>query len=308
MKHRLVFVLLLAATITLSACSPTESTSVPPSGSSGYVAIARGIVDVQGGMLSVYAPLNGTVSKVLIRDQVQVKAGQILFVLDATGAKANLAMAHAQLAEAQAKSAVIQAKLQPAARRAQRLAVAAAANAVATEQAETAAATLAQLRAQIRAAKASVQLARAGLDRARYRVSLYTVRAAIAGTVVRKRVQPGQRVTPQDAMPTLQILPARPLIVRAELNEAYVNAVHPGMRAQVVLAAGHGKLYPAHVLRVGLVFGPTQLGPRNDQPRDIRDIDCVLVLDTQGLRVGQRVLVKFLPQPKSSTPPPQTAG
>ncbi len=299
MKHRLAFVLLLAATITLSACSPTESASVPPSGSSGYVAIARGIVDVQGGMLSVYAPLQGTVRKVFIHDQVKVKVGQALFALDATGAKANQAMARAQLAEARAKAVVIQAELQPAIRRAQRLAAAATADAVSIEQAETAAATLIQLRAQLRAAEAGVRLAQAGLDRARYRVSLYTVRAAVAGTVVRKRVQPGQRVAPQDVTPTLQILPARFLIVHAELNEAYVNAVHPGMRAQVTLTAGHGKLYPAHVLRVGLVFGPSQLGPQNDQPRDVRDIDCVLVLDAQGLRVGQRVLVKFLSAPKS---------
>ncbi len=300
MKHRLPFVLLLASmTMTLIACSPTESASVPASTSTGYVAIARGIVEVEGGMLSVYAPLRGTVRQVFIHDQVKVKAGQLLFKLDATGAKANLAMARAQLSEAQAKSAAIQAELQPASRRAQRLAAAAAANAVSTEQAETAAATLTRLQAQIRATEANIQLAQAGLQRARYQVSLYTVRAAVAGTVVRKRVQPGQRVSPQDATPALQILPARPLIVRAELNEAYVNAIHPGMQAQITLDTDHDKLYPAHVLRVGLVFGATQLGPRNDQPRNVRDVDCILLLDARGLRVGQRVLVKFLRQPKS---------
>ncbi len=300
MKHRLPFVLLLASmTMTLIACSPTESASVPASTSTGYVAIARGIVEVEGGMLSVYAPLRGTVRQVFIHDQVKVKAGQLLFKLDATGAKANLAMARAQLSEAQAKSAAIQAELQPASRRAKRLTAAAAAAAVSTEQAETAAATLTRLQAQIRATEANIQLAQAGLQRARYQVSLYTVRAAVAGTVVRKRVQPGQRVSPQDATPALQILPARPLIVRAELNEAYVNAIHPGMQAQITLDTDHDKLYPAHVLRVGLVFGATQLGPRNDQPRNVRDVDCILLLDARGLRVGQRVLVKFLRQPKS---------
>lgn len=300
MKHRLSFVLLLAGmTMTLIACSPTESASVPASTSTGYVAIARGIVEVEGGMLSVYAPLRGTVRQVFIHDQVKVKAGQLLFKLDATGAKANLAMARAQLSEAQAKSAAIQAELQPASRRAKRLTTAAAAAAVSTEQAETAAATLTRLQAQIRAAEANIQLAQAGLQRARYQVSLYTVRAAVSGTVVRKRVQPGQRVSPQDATPALQILPARPLIVRAELNEAYVNAIQPGMQAQITLDTDHDKLYPAHVLRVGLVFGATQLGPRNDQPRNVRDVDCILLLDAHGLRVGQRVLVKFLRQPKS---------
>jgi len=86
------------------------------------------------------------------------------------------------------------------------------------------------------------------------------------------------------------------LIVRAELNEAYADKVRPGMRAEVVLDAGGGRSYAAHVLRLGLTYGAVRLGPQHEQPDDARDLECVLQLDAPGLRVGQRVRVQFLPE------------
>jgi len=290
---------LVGATLALGACGHHEPADPPVASTSRYAAVARGVVDVTGGMLPVYPATAGIVVRVPVHDQQKVRAGQVLFALDATGAHASLLVARAHLAAATAQVAAVRAALGPAARRAKRLAAAAAANAAPAEDAETAAAALARLRAQLEGAQAHVREARAGVAQARYQLDLYTVRAPVAGTVVAKHLQRGQRVSPQQVSPLLEILPARSLIVRAELNEAYADAVHPGMQAQVSVDSGGGKPYPAHVLRVGLVFGPTRLGRQNDQPSDVRDVDCVLELDARGLRVGQRVLVRVLPDKRS---------
>jgi hypothetical protein len=50
------------------------------------------------------------------------------------------------------------------------------------------------------------------------------------------------------------------------------------------------------VLRVGKVFGPATLEDDPGVRANARTVDCVLVLDRpSSLRVGQRVLVRFLP-------------
>ena len=261
-----------------------------------YVAIARGQVAVEGGLLQVRAAVPGLVRAVSVATNGKVAAGQTLVQLDAGAARIAVQLAHAELAQARAQQAVLVAGEPAAASRARRLAAANAADAASAQELAEARATLDEIKARVQAAAAAVQAAQARLAAARHQLTLYTVRAPVAGYVARRLVQVGARVSPDDAQPLLELLPERPLIVRAELNEAYADKVHPGMRAVVVLDAGGGRSYAAHVLRMGLTYGAVRLGPQHDQPDDARDLECVLQLDAPGLRVGQRVRVQFLPQ------------
>jgi hypothetical protein len=89
------------------------------------------------------------------------------------------------------------------------------------------------------------------------------------------------------------LLPDRPRIVRAELNEAYVDRIKPGMQAEVVRDTDQGKTWPARVLRIGEVFGPSRLTDDPVERAGAHDVECVLALDGADLRIGQRVLVRF---------------
>ena len=88
------------------------------------------------------------------------------------------------------------------------------------------------------------------------------------------------------------------MIVRAELNESFANAVHEGMRASVALDGDVGDkaaaLPDATVLRISPVFGTAHL--QDDAQRGpIRVIECVLAFDQAppNARVGQNVRVSF---------------
>ena len=85
------------------------------------------------------------------------------------------------------------------------------------------------------------------------------------------------------------------LIVRAELNESLVDHVKIGMRAEVVSAGDEGQVHTAQVVRVGELFGPSRLGDDARDGTDARSVECLLKLDASTLRIGQRVLVRFLP-------------
>jgi len=81
--------------------------------------------------------------------------------------------------------------------------------------------------------------------------------------------------------------------VRAELNEAYVDLVKPGMHAEVVRDSDQGTVVSAEVLRVGEVFGPSRLTDDPVERAGAHDVECVLRLDGGEFRIGQRVLVRF---------------
>jgi len=47
------------------------------------------------------------------------------------------------------------------------------------------------------------------------------------------------------------------------------------------------------VTRIGDVFGPSKLTEEAQEASDTRDVECILRLDSDALRVGQRVQVRF---------------
>ncbi|HVB84026.1 MAG TPA: efflux RND transporter periplasmic adaptor subunit [Rhodanobacteraceae bacterium] len=282
----------------LVACSGQHPAPAAPPPS--YAAMARGVVDVEGGLLRLMPRSDGVVATVPVTEGAVVQRGQLLLTLDTRAAELGVAMARAELDQARAHAEELAARLPAAQTRAERVAAAARAAAASQQDSADAASTLASLRAEISAARASIGVAQARLAQAQHELDLRSLRAPVAGTIVRRYVQPGETVSALAAQPLFELQPQRPLIVRAELNESYIDQVQPGMRAEVVLDAGSGRTWPAHVLRLGLVYGPTRLGPQHDQPADAHDVDCVLALDAAGLRVGQRVLVKFITNRKNT--------
>ena len=289
---------LLVLPFALAACSGRPA--APPAAAKAYAAMARGVVDVEGGLLRLMPRRNGVVATVPVTEGAVVRRGQLLLTLDSRAAELGVTMARAELDQTHARADELAARLPAAQTRAERLAAAAQADAASQQDSADAASTLASLRAEIGAARASVALARARLAQAQHELDMRSLRAPVAGIIVRRYVQPGETVGAQAAQPLFELQPQRPLIVRAELNESFIDRVQPGMRAEVVLDAGGGHIWPAHVLRLGLVYGPTRLGPQHDQPADAHDVDCVLALDAAGLHVGQRVLVKFITERKDT--------
>ena len=287
----------LCAALLLTACSGSHESAGAAAAAQAtpWVAVARGEVGVEGGLLQVRPAVAGMVQALPVDDGAQVKAGQVLVQLDAGAAHIAERLAEADRAQADAQQAELQAGRSALSERVRRLAAASAADAAPAQELADARAALAQLDARIAAAKAGVQAAQARLAAARYQLGLYTLRAPLAGTVIRRQVQVGARVSPQDPAPLLELLPVRPLVVRAELDESYAARVQVGMRAEVVLDGGGDGKWPAQVVRLGQVYGPVTLGPQHDQPDDARDLPVLLRLDAPGLHVGQRVLVRILP-------------
>jgi multidrug resistance efflux pump len=285
----------LAALLTLAAtlCGCGSGTPPPGNAPSPYVAVARGRVDVEGGLLNIAAPLEGRITRIAVQEGQQVHRGDLLLELDATKAQLEVAAAKAATGEAGAQLRSLEVQSAAAATRAARLRNAANAGAADGQAADDAQAQSAQLAAQKDMAQAARAAATARFEAARHAASLNHLRAPLDGQITQLLTQVGSQVSPGNGA-LLVLLPATPRIVRAELTDTRADSVKPGMSAQVSPEDDPDGGAKARVLRVSPVSGPPRLED-DPQRRGLEHaVECVLLLEgDSALRVGQRVLVRI---------------
>ena len=294
-------IVLALVALALGACSSGDghdASADASAQSSQWLAVARGRVEVEGGMVLVAARTDGVVESVAVKQGDAVKQGQVLAKLDARAAQIAMATAKAGVEQAKAQLAELQVSLKQAEQRAPRLAAAAKAGAATGEAADQARAAAASLKAKRAAAQAELDVAEQKSAAAKLDFDATTLRAPVAGTVVTRHVAIGQSVSASSGQPLFELLPDRPHIVQAQIDVDAVGAIHAGMRAEVVRDSGTGPTYQATVLWVGQVLQPAGLTQDPLERALANDVDCTLELAPlkQGeasLRIGQRVLVRF---------------
>ena len=298
--HRCAGLVLSVMALALGACSSggEPGAAGTPAQSSQWLAVARGTVAVEGGMVLVAARTDGVVESVAAKQGDVVKQGQALATLDARSANIAVASAEAGVEQAKAQLAGLQVSLKQAQQRAPRIAAAAKAGAATGEAAEQARDAVASLKARQAAAQAELDAARQKAAAARLDLDATTLRAPVAGTVVMRRVAIGQSVAASSGQPLFELLPDRPHIVQAQLDVDAASAIRAGMRAEVVRDSGNGPAYEATVTWVGQVLQPAGLTQDPLERALANDVDCTLELapvknGQAPLRIGQRVLVRF---------------
>ncbi|MEP6899122.1 MAG: biotin/lipoyl-binding protein [Rhodanobacter sp.] len=280
----------------LVACSrsgdaPAAGTAKPVA---AYVAVARGRIDIEGGLLNLSMPREGKLAKLAVHEGDRVRQGQLLAELDTEPARLAIAAAQAQLAQAQAQLKLLGIKQTAAQQRARRLTEAAAADAGDGQSADDAREAAAQIGAEQQAAQAALEIAGQKLDETRYELKQRSLFAPFDADVVQVSAQTGATVSSSSG-PLFTLLADKPRIVRAELNDSFVGVIQPGMHAEVVADSERdGARWSAHVLRIGQVYGPAILENDPQVRVNARTVECVLAFDQpQNLRIGQRVMVRF---------------
>jgi multidrug efflux pump subunit AcrA (membrane-fusion protein) len=263
------------------------------------VAVARGVVELPGGLLELAPARDGVVDSVEVREGDHVQRGQVLLRLVATPLRAELDVAEAEASLARAREQAQAARLPALRRQAARLGEAARADAIEPQRAEEAEQAAADGEAAWRVAAAEAEVARKRLAQARSQWPQLSLAAPVGGTVIRLHAQPGLRLAAAGGRPAMVLLPDGALRVRAEVNEAYLGRIALGMRATVHLdteadGASASALPPARVVRISPLFGPVRLDDELPQRASARVVECLLEFDQPAsVRVGQAVRVDF---------------
>ncbi len=294
----------LAAAALLAGCGPShdapanagQASAKAQQNGPASVAVARGKIEVEGGLLDLSPAVPGVVQQLSDKEGQSVQRGQLLLRLaDETG-QADLAVAESEAQLAKARQKARAARLPQLKQTLSRWQAAAREGAADAQNVDEAAQALRDAQAEIDVAAAEAQVAQRKLEQLRAQHKRQELRAPEAGTVVRLATHAGSQAVP--GTPAVVLLPQRPLQVRAEINESFAAAVREGMRATVTLdadGAAQQQLPSARVLRISPVYGTARL--QDDQQRGpVRVIECVLVFEqapASAVRVGQNVRVQF---------------
>ena len=290
-------ILLLALLCSACTAKPSQRSDAHPGANTGAApaaAVAKGVVDAEGGLIGVRVPREGVVTQLMAEVGDHVAAGQPLAALDARQASLAMAAATAELADRNAQAQVAAARAEGAERDAGRLSRLASQDALPRQEAEQAATAAAVARGEQRQVSAGLRVAQARRRLDAYEVDVRTVRAPLAGKIVRRDAVVGAYLTA--AAPLYLLEPDGRRVVRAELDEAFADRVKPGAAAVVSPEFREGQAYRAHVLRVSDVLSGASLGEEAGGKTDTRVVTVLLALDgPTDLRIGQRVLVRFAP-------------
>jgi RND family efflux transporter MFP subunit len=215
---------------------------------SGYVVARR--------LATVSSKVTGRVSEVLFEEGAEVEAGQVLARLDRSTVQAEYGVAASGLEAARRNLREIEVRLADARRTLERNRSLVERRLVAQSVLDTSEAEVAALAARLAAAKADVGVADAQVALSRQALADLEIRAPFKGVVISKDAQPGEMVSPISAgggytrtgIATLVDMDSRE--VEIDVNEAYINRVSAGQRAECVLDAYPDWRIPAHVISI----------------------------------------------------------
>lgn len=286
-------VLILLATGTLLAACQKGPDVADAQNRPAPAAVARGVVAVEGGLIPVAAPRDGLIAQVNVEEGAHVDRGGVLARLDVERSALLAAQAAAETAQQEAAWRGAQARSSAASSEAARLTRLALADAATRREAEQAKQAAAVAVAQTDEAARAVDVARARQRLAELERTVRTVRAPASGLILRRTAAVGAAAVAASGPPLFILAPDGPRIVRAELDEAFVDRVRPGAVAWVTDAAGGGRVLKARVLRISPSFEAAALDDQPGGRADSRVLRLVLAFDEPNtLRLGQRVLAR----------------
>jgi membrane fusion protein (multidrug efflux system) len=224
-----LLLIVLGGVISVACGTKATAVAAPPPPEVGVVQVTGEAVPVYReypartyarDMVEVRGRVDGYIERRTFAIGSDVKAGQVLYVLDVRPYQAEVERARGALAQATADIAQAEANLVKARQDVARLEPLVKAEAAAKQDLDNAVAAVDASRAAVEARKATVEADRAELRTAELNLEYATIRAPISGRIGDSLLQVGGLVSRNAAEPLTTIVPLDPIWVRFQISEA----------------------------------------------------------------------------------------
>jgi HlyD family secretion protein len=205
--------------------------------------------------VDIGSELSGTVSKVNVDVNDEVREGQVLALLDTTRLKAQVLQAQSSLASAEAR--VLQADATTKESKAnlarlQKVRELSGNKLPSQQDLDVAEAAVARAEGEAAAARASVAQSRASLETVRTDLRKTEIRAPINGMILVRSIEPGQTVAATMQAPVMFIMAEdlKKMELHVSVDEADVGSVEVGQEASFTVDAFPNRRFSARITRV----------------------------------------------------------
>lgn len=272
----------------LNDSQPKKQTDSP------YSAFARGKIDVDGSIVKLSASKDGVLKELLVDEGEKVKKGQILCKLDNLKEKLNWEYCKAEAELAKRKIDPLKITLEAARREQKRSANLIRQEAISRQKWDETNDLVGRLESEIKVAEAEALVADARQKQAEYDMELKNIRAPADGRILRCDARPGYGISTLNVTVLFLFVPDAPFIVRAEVEEKFIQMIKPGTKVDIVPDSDETKVYAGKVIKMGTYLGPKRLSFDDPTEKsDVRTVECIITIYEKDLVLGQRVLVKF---------------
>ncbi len=256
--------------------------------------VARGVVDVDGGMIQIAASRDGVIREVCVKEGQRVRKGDVLLIVDDRAARVALDVLEAEWFEAEAARHTAAVRVTAVRREFERIERLHSSEAATSKELVDARDTLRLAEAEQAERVALLASTKARLAQGKHELERHTVRAPVDGVIVRRLARPGDGTSTLNVTTLFWLAPTTPLMVRAEIEEVWARRVAPGQSVKVIVEEDERIALTGHVVRVGRAFGPRRVTVYDTRDRaDVRVVEALIDFDDDpsALLLGQRVVV-----------------
>lgn len=236
----------------------------------------------------VGAKVIGRIARVNVREGQTVKAGDVLFELDALDQQAAVQSANARAAAAAARISTAKAATAETQLNYDRQKKLAESGTVPKATVDDLGARLAALDAQTKAAEAEAAAARAEAGALATGLGNLRIASPIDGTAVTKPASVGDIAGPGNLTSLVELVDFKSLLVEVDVPEGRLGVVHKGGPCEIVLDALAPARFPGEVL---------ELGPKLNRAKATGLVKVRLLDDVEGVRPEMAARVSFLSKP-----------
>lgn len=275
-----------------SASGNTDSeVLVLPAPKTPFALVARGSVDVEGGIIEISARSAGTFTKVYAQEGDYVEAGQLLAEQDDTEQQVVVRDARAGLEQAKLNLEIARNEQAIAERDLTRAELQFNGEAISEQEFDRAKDSLARSKNTVLSRQASVAQSENGVARALASLELLKVRAPLPGRIVEALVRPGVGASTNQVSTAFVLVPDGERIIRLSVDPDVVDKIAVGQDVVIASSTGGPASYPGTVSRIAELFSSAETsGMRGGgAPK----LNVVIAAPNLPLRIGEPVIVRF---------------
>jgi hypothetical protein len=254
---------------------------------------ATGILEALSENVAVGVPVPGVVTKVAVKVNDGIQAGDLLFTLDDRDLRAQQINLGGKLNVAKARITVAEAQLAKLESQLARLSSVNDPRAVSQDDLDNRKQDVAVARAQLESARADVAAAESELKANSMLIERLSIRSPRAGTVIQVNIREGEYAATSPKSPAMIVGETQRLQVRADVDEQNATRIRPGQKGRASLKGDPKVIFPLEYVRVEpYVIPKVSLTGAGTERVDTRVLQVIFSLDRPDgtpLYVGQQV-------------------